>query len=262
MSIIELCYNFYKIDKHSSKKRDILKSQVNENISRSIKVKKSTRKGKVNNIRLFSIMLLMFLGAGLFGCLENFTGTRIGFSFYTRENTDILVAASSEQREFDVSDVMLDFHFGWNGLVFDRSLENGVLDFGNPEQGVTIGVALYFVNSNISPNFFRESEFLDYKNRDNAAFIRLIELDEFGTIQYRAEQSRRTGRIFNHSEELLIPIEQLNIYPMFRGGMITFVVSFIGYCEIRNIYFASWGSWMEMSYRFINETIIEFTNRR
>jgi len=70
-------------------------------------VKKSTRKGKVNNIRLFSIMLLMLLSFALIGCSENFTGTKIGFGFNTRENTVIFAAVSSDQIEFNVYEVSL-----------------------------------------------------------------------------------------------------------------------------------------------------------
>jgi len=122
-------------------------------------------------------------------------------------------------------------------------------------------VALYFVNWDNTNGFENDYEFVDYRVRQEATFIRFIDWNVFGTNDFRAEQSRRTGRVFNHSETLLIPREQFDNYPVFPWGTVMLAASFIVYCETRNIYFDGNGARLEIKYRFINDNTIEFINR-
>lgn len=63
----------------------------------------------------------MILGAGYE------TGTRIGFWYDSYGIDDILIAVSSPKKVFNINDITLEIHFGWDGGMYDRILKDGML---------------------------------------------------------------------------------------------------------------------------------------
>ena len=210
------------------------------------------KKRIINNTKNLSILLLFIISFILIGCEEPL-GLRIGFNF-DREERNLLVAVSSEEREFYVDDVWLDFHFGWNGTRMTR-LEDGRAAFeASDEEVIIIGVGLYIVNQrNINHTINGD----DYRVRPYATFLRMIYIEEFRSTDFEARNVRRREKSFNHVESFKIPSEQL-INQGSRVGVVVFMIIMVIHCSERGMYSLSDFTRIGLGYEFIDENTVRF----
>lgn len=198
--------------------------------------------GRMITVRLFSLLLLVFFSISLIGCSENFA-VNIGFS-RGQGLSGLRVAARSNQREFNVSNVNLEFHFGW-----EHQPRN------NPwsEEYTSVGYALYFVTG----SFVYQNAFIDYQNIENAFFIRLIPLDEFREHSFSVFSSFWRGTRFNHFENLIIPREVIRDCTVAVRSIAFAILEILlnnNSYEYRSNMFDS----IYLRYEFINEETIRF----
>ena len=199
------------------------------------------------------VALLLLPIVFLTGCSADIDGRHnglsIGFNFIGPRYSQIMYAVRSDRTEFEINNVTLDFYCGWFGELpfFHTDIED--------EASYTVGVAFYITKSVVGQSIDPQG---DYRNVENQHFIKIISAEEFWSESFLANQTRRDGKVFNHSgESITIPKEA---FSQQEGTLELYaqIVSF--YLEDNLFHFDSSlsGSWYTVYIRYnrVNDNII------
>ncbi|MDR2090340.1 MAG: hypothetical protein LBP62_01600 [Clostridiales bacterium] len=147
-----------------------------------------------------ALMLLAVVSATMLtGCWwlfkeEEKTGLEAGFR-HPNYLGNIVAGAKSENTEFDLDDITLDFYYGlWRGRNSGPSDSDKKKYF----------IAVYFIKGGYIGSL-RAGNFDDYKNIEGFYFVKDIPLDEFNSSSYAIKYV--TPKHFAHSEQITVPRE-------------------------------------------------------
>jgi hypothetical protein len=128
----------------------------------------------------------------LFGKPEE-TGLKIGFK--TPRYNGIVIGIESENTEFDMDDITLNFYYGlWRTKLYEPSDDESYEAF----------IAVYFIKGGYQDNL--KSTFDDYRDIEGFYYMKNIPLEEFNSDAYKIN-SPRTPSKYAHSEQITIPKE-------------------------------------------------------
>jgi hypothetical protein len=143
-------------------------------------------------------------------------GLSIGFNHTGPKYYPIMMAVRSDKQVFDIDDVTLDLYCGY--FVWDSS------NIGN---GDNFHVVFYI--KEMETGYWIDPQ-QDYHNVEGQYF--LTEVPEFNTKVFAASQTRRTGKIFNYSENITIPKEAFK----HQIGVLIFHAVIINFSNEDNLY--------------------------
>jgi hypothetical protein len=144
------------------------------------------------------VLMVVVFATILTGCCWLFkkpeeTGLQIGFE-PTLYN-GIVTGVKSENTDFDLDDITLDFYYGlWRHEISKPSDEEKYEAF----------IAVYFIKGGYQSSL--TSTFDEYKNIEGFYFVKDIPLEEFNSSTYKINAPKTPSR-FGYSEQITIPRE-------------------------------------------------------
>ncbi|MBN3490435.1 hypothetical protein JV173_02785 [Acholeplasma equirhinis] len=190
-------------------------------------------------MKKLTIISLLIITIFLTSCTNDNT-YRVGFGYELAPMNTVTVAVSSDTKYFYFENFKLEFHYG----TF-----NHVPTYSDVDYEIH-SMALYFSDEIFTIDNFLGSNngLIDYKNLEDAYFIKEISLEEFNTDQYKVINESYKDKVFNHSETIVIP-ESISAYTF----SFYFTIIDIVYNRKDNLYyFGQNGYYREISYQLVD----------
>jgi hypothetical protein len=201
---------------------------------------------------IFATVILFSSAACATNIDKRYNGLSIGFSFTGPHYSPIMYAVRSDEVEFNVDNVTLDFYYGWFGELpywhTDKTL------------GYDVCVAFYVTTREVGQWIDPQ---VDYQNVENQYFITEVSAEEFWSESFIASQTKSKGKIFNHSgKSITIPKEAFSK----QEGILELYAQIISYSyedELFNFdssYSSSWYT-IYIHYNYISDNTVKLYRR-
>jgi hypothetical protein len=176
--------------------------------------------------RIIFSALLIFLFFILTSCqTPNVEGLNVGFG-YTLEPHAIMVGVKSEETQFEINNIQLDFYYGFDGS-FSFSTDN--------ENDELTGFGIYFCYGEYlySIKAYRQTVFDNYHSVENHIFVKEVLSEERLTGDFGYTNNYSSGVQYAHHEMFTVPSEVI----LGTKGKIYFRIIAIQYSADGNYYF-------------------------